>query len=83
MSHSQKACEKVKNDLHASAFKDIDGYYLDPNSAVYKQVFKDWPSEMSQMENWQRTGAYMNQYDKALRKVTLEAKNTKYRNLKK
>ena len=42
-----------------------------------------YPTWKQNQEQWQRTGTYLNQYDKALRKVTLEAKNAKYRNLKK
>jgi hypothetical protein len=84
MSHTQKACDTVKHLIEKKVFNDIDGYYLDPNSAVYKRVFKNWDIQLHQLQQadeWQRTGTYMKEYHDALQKYTKESEEKKYKNL--
>ena len=86
MNHTQEACDKVKHAIEKKVFNDIDGYYLNPNSSLYKRVFKNWNIQLNQLQQadeWQRTGTYMKEYYDALRKNTEKSKEEKYKNIKK
>jgi len=81
MSHSQAACKKIQSNIEANVFKEVDGFYLDPKSPVYKQVFKNWPEPSYPLADWQKTGGYMNSYDKYLREGAVRAKKHGYSDL--
>lgn len=59
--------DKAYENIAASAFKDIDGYYLDPNTTINKKVFKNWDNSMRDLQNWQKTTEYFLEYDLKLR----------------
>lgn len=40
--HSRQATQKVTSDINRKHFSD-DNHYFDPNSTMYKNLFKDWP----------------------------------------
>ena len=64
----KKACEVVRDKIEENAFKSVDGYYLDTNSAVCKRVFKNWNAQMRELDDWQCNAIYLDRYDTNLRK---------------
>ena len=78
MSHSQQVVNKVKQTIDAHTFEAVDGFYLNPNSDISKRLFKDWPAQMQELEEWQKTSGYLKSYEDNLRANT-KASRTNHR----
>lgn len=81
MPYSDEAYEKLKQRIEKDTFNDIDGYYLDINSSLCKRIFRKWHLQTKELEEWQKTVNYMDQYDKNLRARVQTSKNINYTNI--
>ena len=77
MNYSDKAVRTVKKNIEKQCFEQNGGFYLDYESPVCKQVFKNWDNDMAKLSQFQKTPQFLMSYETHLAKRIAKNNNKK------